>query len=83
MKEDKRVGAAPEKRQPSASRARPERGEALKGGEGEEPERAGPAQKRPGVGAGKRLRAEPAGDEEPAAAEEREKAKRLEPVGLP
>lgn len=27
---------------------RPERGEALKGGEGEEPERAGPAQKRPG-----------------------------------
>lgn len=42
------IGTAPEKRRPSASRARPERGEALKGGEGEEPERAGPSLKRPG-----------------------------------
>lgn len=47
-KGEKRVGAAREKRRPRASEARPERGEALKGGEGEEPERAGPAQRRPG-----------------------------------
>lgn len=45
---EKRVGAAREKRRPRASGARPERGEALKGGEGEEPERAGPAHRRPG-----------------------------------
>lgn len=47
-RKQKRVEAAPEKRRPRTSGSRPEQGEALKGGEGEEPERAGPAQRRPG-----------------------------------
>lgn len=78
----KEVRAALEKKRTKASGARPKRGEALKGGEGEEPREWGPLRGL-GVGAGKRLRAGPAGDPDPAAAEKRQKPKRLELAELP
>lgn len=80
--EKKEVRAALEKKRTKASGARPKRGEALKGGEGEEPREWGPLRGL-GVGAGKRLRAGPAGDPDPAAAEKRQKPKRLELAELP